>query len=64
MPCFKTFREIHPRSLPTLMTSEQPDKYMYCKIENKQIAMFLKKSDFFRIRFELRLDIMFYASLN
>ena len=52
------------RSLPTLMMSEQPDKYAYCKIENKQIATFLNNSDFFGIKFELCLEITFYASQN
>ena len=29
------------------MTSEQSDKYAYCKIENNQIATFSQNSDFF-----------------
>ena len=44
------------------MTSEQPDKYAYCKIENNQIATFLKNSDVFQIKFDLCLEITFYAS--
>ena len=50
------------RYLPTLMTSEQPDKYAYCKIENNQIVTFLKKCDFFRIKFKLFGDNVLYKS--
>ena len=47
------------------MTSEQPDKFMYCKIENNQITTFVfQNSDFFRTKFELCLEIAFYASRN
>ena len=53
------------------MTSEQTDKYAYCKIENNQIAFFSffffqkkKKKKVFRIKFELCLETMFYASQN
>ena len=50
--CFTVYTQ-KTRSLPTLMTSEQPDKYAYCENENNQNVVFLPNSRSFWIKFDL-----------
>ena len=49
------------RSLPTMLTSEQSDKYAYCENENNQNVVFLPNSESFWIKFDLCLKISFHA---
>ena len=41
------FHFLNPENQITLMTSEQPDKYVYCENENNQNVVFLPNSKSF-----------------
>ena len=58
--CF-TFETQKTRSLPTLMTSEQPDKYAYCENENNQNVVVLRNSESFWIKFDLCFKFSFHV---
>ena len=52
-----TFENQLNRSLPTLMTSEQPENTRTVKMKITKTSLFKKKSEYFLIKFELCLKI-------